>query len=565
MRAVRVVTENAAIDRAFDYEVPETMPQVRVGDQVRVDFHHRSLRGWVVADVAPSRAMKPIKKWLGFGPPPELLALCDWAGSRWLGPVARFLAAASPVRLVHSIPVAPDSRSLPADLATQLTPWAPGLWQVAPSEDPLDLVLSAHQQTWQSGGSLLVLVPTEAWAQRLRGRLEQRGLDVASGDAEWAQMRAEWPIIVGARGAAFAPTPRVRGAVIIDADDDVYRSEASPTWHASDVVIERCRRDNAPWWMSAVAPSPRLLSYGSAHPSSLGAAGWPAVELVDRRDSDPRDGVLLRPAYEAAHRALEGVTPVAVAVVLQRLGTGRLWACGACRELARCATCQQAEQLIDDHMTCLDRHDVREPFCRHCGSTNVRRVQSGVTTLARDVAAQLGVAVSEVTAATTPTTPLERVVVGTEAIFSRVRRADVVIFVDFDQYLLAPREEARRAAILAVSKAGRLVGSRAEARGKVLIQSRRDDNVMTALVNGDVSAVVLEDNETALLLAMPPYGGWATISGPGAAAYVAALPTTVKVATVGDEYVVRAPSTSELVAQLAEVERPSGRLRVAVD
>ena len=42
-----------------------------LGDRVRVDFHHRSVRGWVVDDVAPSDELKTIKKWLGFGPPPR--------------------------------------------------------------------------------------------------------------------------------------------------------------------------------------------------------------------------------------------------------------------------------------------------------------------------------------------------------------------------------------------------------------------------------------------------------------------------------------------------------------
>ena len=40
---------------------------------------------------------------------------------------------------------------------------------------------------------------------------------------------------------------------------------------------------------------------------------------------------------------------------------------------------------------------------------------------------------------------LERVVVGTEATWQRVRRCGVVIFADFDQYLLAPRASARAA------------------------------------------------------------------------------------------------------------------------
>ena len=62
-----------------------------------------------------------------------------------------------------------------------------------------------------------------------------------------------------------------------------------------------------------------------------------------------------------------------------------------------------------------------------------------------------------------------------------------MVFVDFDQYLLAPRESARRSALIAVAKAARLVGSRREGRGEVLVQTRRHDDVIDALESGDVS------------------------------------------------------------------------------
>src|ERR1019366_1784490 len=110
-------------------------------------------------------------------------------------------------------------------------------------------------------------------------------------------------------------------------------------------------------------------------------------------------------------------------------------------------------------------------------------------TLARDVAAQLSQRVDEVTAASKDDITA-RVVVGTEAVFGRVRRCALVVFVDFDQYLLAPRESARRSALVAVAKAARMVGSRREGRGEVVVQTRRHDEVIDAITSGDVSAVI---------------------------------------------------------------------------
>jgi primosomal protein N' (replication factor Y) (superfamily II helicase) len=462
--------------------------------------------------------------------------------------------------------VAPVARALGAGVAEVAASFEPGVIQLAPTTDPLALVLGAYQECLVREGSLLVLVPTESWAQRLRGRLEQRGCFVASGEGEWDRARAGWPVVVGARGTALAPVPLVAGAVIIDADDEAFRSEASPTWDAATMLRERCARDEAPLWLTSIIPSPALLDRGTYVIDDDLVGAWPRVEVADRRQSDPRDGVLSRPAYDAAHRALAGDEMVAVCVVLQRLGSGRLFACRACGELARCATCAQGEEEVGEMLACSQRHELRANFCRSCGATNLKRVRVGVTTLARDVAAQLSQAVSEVTASSDANAPLARVVVGTEAVWQRVRRCGVVIFVDFDQYLLAPRESARRAAITAVGKAGRLVGSRREGRGHVVLQTRRgEDAVVDALLRASFDDIVREDVATAELLELPPYGAIATVSGEGAAQFVAGLSVPgVSVHATNEGFEVRSRDVAVLTSALREAPRPHEKIRLAV-
>ena len=563
-RAVRVITEVAAVDRPFDYLVSEATENVALGDRVRVDFHHRSVRAWVVEDVPATDDLKTVKKWLGLGPPASQLPLLRWAAQRWYSTWSRFLLAASPQRVITSLPVAPLAARL-----VQHPPltYQPGVVQLAPTTDPLALILGAYELTRESPGSLLVLVPTEAWATRLRGRLEQRGCAVASGDDQWDRMRAGWPVVVGARGTALAPVPVVAGAVIIDADDESYRSSASPTWESVTMLRERCRLDDAPLWCTSVIPSPSLLDRGDYQRDDNLVAGWPRVDVVDRRQSDPHEGVLSEIALRAAHRALEGDEAVAVVVILQRLGTGRLFACTKCGELARCAQCLQGEEEVGDLVACAARHDPRARFCRHCGSTNLRRLRSGVTTLARDVAAQLGRPVSEVTASLDPGAALERVVVGTEATWQRVRRSGVVIFADYDQYLLAPRESARRAAVTAVGKAGRLVGSRREGRGAVIVQTRRgDDAVVEALREANFETLIADDVATAEILGLAPYGALADVTGEGAESFVAGLASEhVTVLAAPSGFVVRAKDSETLTAALRDAPRPAAKFRVAVN
>lgn len=567
LRAVRVITEVAAVDRPFDYALTEATAHCAIGDRVRVDFNHRSVRGWVIGEVEPERELKPLTKWLGYGPPASLLGLLEWASVRWYSPLSRLLISTSPKRLVTTLPSPPPAKGLAAAVQLAALSMAPGVIQCAPTTDPLPLILGAYESSRHRGGSLLVLVPTESWAHRLRGRLEQRGCEVASRDEEWERMRCGWPVVVGSRGTALAPVPKVAGAVIIDAGDESYRSQSAPTWDALSMLRERCTREGAPLWATSMIPSPVLLGDGGREKVDDVVHGWPRIVVVDRRNSDPRDGVLSREAVDAAHRALRGAEAVAVVVVLQRLGTGRLFACRKCGELARCAQCSQAEEEVGDQLACRERHELRANFCRSCGATNLKRVRVGVSTLARDVAAQLSQAVTEVTAASAEGPVLTRVVVGTEAVWQRVRRCGVVIFVDFDQYLLAPRESSRRGAVTAVGKAGRLVGSRREGRGEVVVQTRRgDDAVVRALESGDFDALIDEDVATAKLLGLAPYGAFATVTGESAALFVTLLANAaVSVQQIGDGYEVRAPDVDTLVAALRAVARPAGKLRVAVE
>jgi primosomal protein N' len=566
-RAVRIITEVAAVDRPFDYAVTDATSQVAPGDRVRVDFKNRSVRGWVIGDVQGDRELKPLTKWLGYGPPPALLELLEWASQRWCSPLSRFLISTTPKRLVTTLPAPAPKTPLSAGIAATAVVQRPGVIQLAPTSDPLALILGAYVDSLGRDGSLLVLVPTEAWAVRMRGRLEQRGCHVASGEGDWDRMRAGWPVVVGPRGTALAPVPRVAGAVVIDADDEAYRSQSAPTWDAVTMLRERCAIDNAPLWCTSMIPSPTLLARGIYDKDADLVGGWPRIEVVDRRLCDPRDGVLSGSALDVAHRALGGTEPVAVCVVLRRLGTGRLFACKKCGELARCGVCAQGEQEVGAQLSCREHHEMRANFCRSCGATNLKRVRVGVTTLARDVAAQLSQPVSEVTAASDRQAPLARVVVGTEAIWQRVRRCGVVIFVDFDQYLLAPRESARRAAVMAVGKAGRLVGSRREARGEVILQTRRsDDQVITALREADLDAIIDDDRANAKLLELSPYAAIAKVTGPAAGAFVAQLVGSgLSTFEAPDGYVVRAPDVVALTSILRATARPPGKLRIAVE
>jgi primosomal protein N' (replication factor Y) len=151
-------------------------------------------------------------------------------------------------------------------------------------------------------------------------------------------------------------------------------------------------------------------------------------------------------------------------------------------------------------------------------------------------------------------------------VWQRVRHCGVVIFVDFDQYLLAPRESARRSALSAVAKAGRLVGSRKDAKGEVVLQTRRSqDVVLRSLQSLDFSELMKDDDLDSQVLKLPPYGALATVSGESSEVFVSKLSDPrVSIHQSGDTFELRSDSLDVLCQLLKDAERPAGKFRVAI-
>ena len=128
-RVVRVRTEVAAVAKTFDYAVPTGWSdEVHIGTRVRAPFHGRTVRGWVVGEdvgTPAGVAVLPLKSWLGWGPPPALVALAEWAAWRWAGPPSFFLRRASPATIVRALPTPPPAAPQAACRLRVTRTWGP--------------------------------------------------------------------------------------------------------------------------------------------------------------------------------------------------------------------------------------------------------------------------------------------------------------------------------------------------------------------------------------------------------------------------------------------------------
>lgn len=567
---MRVLPDVVGIDRAFDYVVPTSWEadgraeRIVVGSMVRIPLAGRRVDGWVTAiEVEPESGVRLVElvKLRGMGPSPELLDLAGWAAWRWAGRRVAFLRAASPERMVAAAAKRRPRDPVPAgprDVFDDAFDHGVATVRVAPDDDGLGVALAACRR-----GDALILTADTSRARHLAVALRRAGVSVALAPDEWAAA-AGGATVVGTRSAAWMPMPDLAAVVVIDEHDERFKEERTPAWHAREVALERARRAGVPAVMTSAVPSLEALRAGPLlrRDRSIERDDWPIVDVLDRRNEDPTKS---GPFAADLRRHIDGDRRVVC--VLNRTGRARLLACAACGELVRSDDGGQIMRLVDDELVSADGSERRPVICTVCGSTALKTLRMGVERAREELEAFLGEPVDEITAASEQR-PQQRVAIGTEAVLHRVDRADVVVFLDFDQELLAVRQRAAEQAMAMISQAARLVGGRGSG-GRVVVQTRQPEHeVILAAGRGDPSLVAVAERDRRRPLRLPPYGAQVSISGEGAAALIDSFGTVKGVQVRGPldgRWLLRAESHTPILDRLAEIERPAARVRIDVD
>lgn len=564
---MRVLPDVPGLDKEFDYAVPAGWADdVRVGTLVRVSLHGRRVGAWVVADGVtppPGVRLRPLAKVTGWGPPQPLVELARWAAWRWAGPLRPLLRTASPPGAVRGLPP-PARRGSPAHgpgdadaLAGEALRRPRTVVRLPPAADPYPFVAAAAAL-----GDALVLTPSVETAALLARRLGRSGLPVALAPRDWARAAAGGSVVVGARAAAWSPVPSLAAVVVLDAHDEGYQEERVPTWSAWMVAAERARRAGVPCVLVSPCPTVEQLAWGPVVAPSRATerSGWPVVEVVDRRRDDPRSGLYSDRVVTAVRSGGR------VACVLNRKGRARLVTCGACGELLRCESCAGALEQAPQApiLRCRTCGAERPAVCQSCGSTSLRRLRPGVSRVREELEALAGRTVVEVSGDSTEL-PAAEVLVGTEALLHRLAAADAVVFLDFDQELLAPRFRAGEQALALLARAARVVGGR-QGGGRILVQTRvPGSDVLRAAVHADPGRFTEAEGPRRVALRLPPAVALAVVSGEGES-LVAALPPSVEVLGPADgRWLLRAADHRLLADALGAAPRSGARLRVEVD
>jgi primosomal protein N' (replication factor Y) len=269
-----------------------------------------------------------------------------------------------------------------------------------------EVYLQAVEETLRYGKQAIVLVPEISLTPQTCSRFRRRfgrvavlhsHLTPAERHREWRAIAAgEVGVVVGARSAVFAPTPRL-GLLVIDEEHETsFKQGTAPRYHARDVAEWRCRRESIPLVLGSATPALETFQkcltgeWRMAElPERVGGTHLPGVLTVDLRDGPPRRAGGLSSRLEAGIRwALNAEGQVIL--LLNRRGFATHVQCHACGHSVTCPQCDLSLTLHQPGSRGICHGCGRvikvRPTCSECGTTGLSIRGSGTQRLEDNVA-----------------------------------------------------------------------------------------------------------------------------------------------------------------------------------
>ena len=567
----------SGVNKTFDYLVPESLKNVKVGSIVRVELQGRRVDAWVIDEVVRPGLIKfkDVISLLSEGPSEEVVQLSQWAAQRFCGPVRAVLSSASPSLRIkklgtrHSGAARKSGQRGVVAEAEELFDNQRGGVLVWPAPRPLRPVL----ESGISRGRTLVVTPSVGFARTIAQALRREGLSVALMPDDWQRAAEGVDVVVGARSAVWASIPELKSIIVLDEHDERLQDERSPTWHSRDVAIERARALGIPCLLVSPLPTVSATHWAGSQAVRFvepASGDWPSIEVVDPYsdlgdEEKPQFGLLSSRLIEVLRDKSKTVV-----CILNTKGRSRLLSCKACKAIIRCENCDAAVIQNEEGILECNRCGAHRPAtCQSCSSNALALLRKGVAKMRDEIEKAALRQVVELSAETTVAANAASLVyIGTEAALHRVSSADVVVFLDFDNELFAPTYRAGEQAWTLLIHATRLL--KGSSKALIVLQSQDASNTQyTDFVSPDPQLLIEREQKKREVMQLPPYAAMArvvfadpTFNPADWAHCKLAFSSSVKTA----EFLVRAENDEALSQGIAQLrDELSTRFRCYVD
>jgi len=316
-------------------------------------------------------------------------------------------------------------RNFQLDIAPDLTPSQEGVWReikaaITPPEKSevfllhgvtgsgkTEIYLRALEQTIAIGKKAIVLVPEIAltpqtvarFAARFPGRIAVLHSRLSMGeqfDEWWRIKQGEFDVVIGPRGAIFAPQPDL-GLIVVDEEHEwTYKQhEQSPRYNAKDAAIELAKLTGSVVILGSATPD--VMSY---HRAELGeyrllemperiAKGEKHVKIVDMREElkAGNRSIFSRALSLDIGRAMAAGEQVIL--FLNRRGAATFVQCRDCGYVLRCRRCDisMTYHSADEDLVChhCNYHQRLPSACPECKGKRIKFLGLGTQKVEEEI------------------------------------------------------------------------------------------------------------------------------------------------------------------------------------
>lgn len=262
-----------------------------------------------------------------------------------------------------------------------------------------EVYMKAAEEAVSLGKQVIVLVPEISLTPQTVGRFKSRfgdkvailhsRLSIGERYDEWRRIRTnEVTIVVGARSAIFAPLERLGLIIIDEAQEESYKSEVRPRYHAKEVAAKRCELEEAVLVLGSATPS--LEDYYKAVKGDYKLAeikhridhqSMPRVEMVDmRRELEMGNhNMISNKLYNAIEQVLNRHEQAIL--LINRRGYAYFVSCRSCGHVIRCRNCDISltYHISDDALKChyCGYREAYPIICPECRSKKIKHFGAG--------------------------------------------------------------------------------------------------------------------------------------------------------------------------------------------
>ena len=271
-----------------------------------------------------------------------------------------------------------------------------------------EVYIRAIQQVVEYGRQAIVLVPEISLTPQTRRRFRARFDRVAVLHSHLTSVQRAWhwkqiaagnvQVIIGARSAVFAPTPRL-GLIVLDEEHDAsFKQDNTPRYHARDVARWRAESESVPLLLGSATPS--LESWHRAQTGQFETLSLknrvldlplPDVATIDLRTDFAGSKKRFSPISQKLRQEITAALNEGgqVILLLNRRGFSTRIQCPACGKVEYCPDCSiplthhvEGKKAVCHYCD----NTIPEPKkCSDCGNPSIRFSGLGTQRLEAEV------------------------------------------------------------------------------------------------------------------------------------------------------------------------------------